>query len=164
MQGRVQPSRWIVHYKGNVSPPETGTYHFVGVCDDILVVRINGQVVLDSGSLSPSGHQPTRYYDFDGEGKPDGWFKGCGEGSPVNMEAGKPYPIDVVIGEFPGGEFKAWLLVRKEGAEYKKDSKGNPILPLFRLASANRRRRASEPRCTITTARCGRSIAAPVVP
>jgi hypothetical protein len=133
----VQPKLWIAHYKGSVIAPDSGTYHFVGVCDDVLIVRFNGRNVLDCGSLFPTGHEPERYYAFDGlKAMTKGWFKGCGEGDAVTVEAGQAYPIDILIGEWPGGEFKAYLLMRKEGADYKRDSKGNPILPLFRTASA----------------------------
>ena len=136
LAGRVKPSRWLVHYKGTVVPPEAGTYRFVGVADDVLVVRFNNQVVLDCGSMFPSKHEPTRYFAFDGIGslKSD-WFKGSGEGSPFNVEANRKYPIDILIGEWPGGEFKAYLQILKDGVEYKKDSHGNPILPLFRTGT-----------------------------
>ena len=143
LAGRVHPSRWIVHYKGSVVAPDTGEFHFVGVADDVLVVRFNNQIVLDCGSMFPSGHMPTKYYAFDGI-KPYGWFKGCGEGSPVNVEAGKTYPIDILIGEWPGGQFRASLQVRKEGAEYKQDSHGNPILPLFRTTDVKTQRPRTE--------------------
>jgi hypothetical protein len=35
---------------------------------------------------------------------------------------------------WPGGDFKAWSLIQKEGVEYEKDANGNPILPIFKLA------------------------------
>src|SRR5205085_2251582 len=54
--GRVQPKMWAVHYKGDVIPTETGTFRFVGMADDVLVVRFAGKVVLDCGSTNPSGH------------------------------------------------------------------------------------------------------------
>ena len=136
LENLVQPKLWIVHYKGSVIAPESGTFHFVGVCDDVLVVRFNGRNVLDCGSLFPTGHEPNLYYGFDGlKSMMHGWFKGCGEGDAVTVEAGQTYPLDIVIGEWPGGEFKAFLQMRKEGADYKKDSHGNPILPLFRVAA-----------------------------
>ena len=50
------------------------------------------------------------------------------------MEAGKAYPIDILISEWGGGQSGYYLLIRKDGADYKPDSHGNPILPLFRLA------------------------------
>ena len=135
LAGRVKPSRWLVHYKGTVIAPESGTYHFVGVADDVLVVRFNNQVVLDCGSMFPSKHEPTRFFPFDGLGEMKGWFKGCGEGSQFTVEAGQKYPIDVLIGEWPGGEFRAYLQVLKDGVDYKKDSHGDPILPLFRTGT-----------------------------
>ena len=36
VQDEVQPSFWMALYKGQVSPPESGTYHFVGGGDNIL--------------------------------------------------------------------------------------------------------------------------------
>ena len=43
--------------------------------------------------------------------------------------------MEVLLGEWPGGDFKAWLMIEKEGVEYEKDTKGNPILPIFKLAA-----------------------------
>lgn len=43
LAGRVPPRRWAVVYRGKVSPPETGRFHFVGVGDDFIVVRFNGK-------------------------------------------------------------------------------------------------------------------------
>jgi len=48
----VQPSRWIVVYRGFVSPPRTGKYRFIGAGDDVLVVRFNGKHVFDHGFTS----------------------------------------------------------------------------------------------------------------
>jgi len=51
VEKEVKPTMWVAWYKGKVIPPLSATYRFVGICDDILVVRINGKNVLD-GSLS----------------------------------------------------------------------------------------------------------------
>lgn len=48
----VQPSRWIVVYRGMVSPPRSGKYRFIGAGDDVLVVRFNGKHVFDHGWTS----------------------------------------------------------------------------------------------------------------
>jgi len=58
--GRVQPKMWVVHYKGTVIPTESGTFRFVGMADDVLVVRFAGKVVLDCGSTNPTGHAPQK--------------------------------------------------------------------------------------------------------
>jgi len=138
--GQVQPKMWVVVYRGNVIPTESGTFRFAGVCDDILVVRFNGRVVLDSGSMTPSGHGPQKFYAGDGlkleNRKGMEWYKGSGRGEPFQVTGGQSYPMEVMIGEWPGGDFKAWLLIEKEGVEYEKDSKGVPILPIFKLAAS----------------------------
>jgi hypothetical protein len=139
--GQVQPKMWVVVYRGNVIPTESGTFRFAGVCDDILVVRFNGRVVLDSGSMTPSGHGPQKFYAGDGlkleSRKGMEWYKGSGRGEPFQVTGGQSYPMEVMIGEWPGGDFKAWLLIEKEGVEYEKDSKGVPILPIFKLAPSD---------------------------
>ncbi len=40
--------------------------------------------------------------------------------------------LDVIIGERPGGQFNAFLMVEKQGETYPKDSRGRPIFPIFR--------------------------------
>lgn len=136
---RVQPKMWVVHYKGSVIPPESGTYRFVGMGDDLLVVRFNGRVVLDCGPTHPSGKEPKQFYAVEGlQMKSDmPWYKGLGRGDTFQVNAGESYPMEVLIGEWPGGDFKAWLLLEKDGGQYEKDSKGNPILPIFKLAASD---------------------------
>jgi hypothetical protein len=144
--GRVQPKMWVVHYKGKVVPTESGTFRFVGFADDVMVVRFNGKVVLDCGSTNPSGHGPQSFYATAGlqlDAKM-GWYKGLGRGEPVQVNGGESYPIEVLIGEWPGGDFKAWLMIEKEGVQYEKDAKSNPILPIFKLSDSTVAHPASE--------------------
>jgi hypothetical protein len=51
----------------------------------------------------------------------------------IVAKAGVPYPIEILIGEQPGGRGHADLLIMQSGVTYQKDAKGNPILPVFRL-------------------------------
>ncbi len=48
-------SYWAVHYRGKVRAPATGTYRFVGLADDFLLVRFGGRLVLDAsiGNVAP---------------------------------------------------------------------------------------------------------------
>jgi hypothetical protein len=144
--GRVKPKMWAVHYKGNVVPTESGTFRFVGMADDVLVVRFNGKVVLDCGSTNPSGHPPQSFYASAGlQLDPKmGWYKGLGRGEPFQVNGGQSYPMEIVMGEWPGGDFKAWLLIEKDGVQYEKDAKGNPILPIFKLAAGEVTRSGGE--------------------
>jgi hypothetical protein len=144
--GRVQPKMWVVHYKGNVIPTETGTFRFVGMADDVLVVRFAGKVVLDCGSTTPSGHGPQKFYSSAGlQLDPKmGWYKGLGVGDPVQVTGGQSYPMEILLGEWPGGDFKAFLMIEKDGVQYEKDGKGNPILPIFKLAAGDVTKGGSE--------------------
>jgi hypothetical protein len=144
--GRVKPKMWAVHYKGNVVPTESGTFRFVGMADDVLIVRFNGKVVLDCGSTNPSGHPPQSFYASAGlQLDPKmGWYKGLGRGEPFQVNGGQSYPMEIVMGEWPGGDFKAWLLIEKDGVQYEKDAKGNPILPIFKLAAGEVTRSGGE--------------------
>src|SRR5690606_19880069 len=38
----VKPAAWVIHYKGQVSPPEDGKYRFLCFADDLMVVAVNG--------------------------------------------------------------------------------------------------------------------------
>ena len=52
----MEARRWVVHYAGEIQPPEPGRFRFVGVFDDLLVVAINGKTVLEflwTGDPSP---------------------------------------------------------------------------------------------------------------
>ena len=131
LQNEVQPRMWCVHYKGKVRAPETGAYHFVGMGDDLLLVKFDGRLVLDACWSINCGLGGQSYYHYNYSSPSKGFTKG-----PVfNVEAGHIYPMEVVIGEQPGGRSCAALLIEKEGVEYQKDNRGNPLLPVFRMSS-----------------------------
>jgi serine/threonine protein kinase len=144
VQREVKPMLWVALYRGMVSPPETGSYHFVGAGDDVLIVRFNGQNVLDrcfemqEEKVRPVAEVTANYkYDWIGperfaEPIPNGFARG----PTVSVTAGQYYPIEILIGEQPGGESGFALLMEKEGVQYQKDDKGNPILPVFRFANS----------------------------
>lgn len=159
----VQPSRWVVVYRGVVSPPRSGKYRFVGSGDDILVVRFNGKNVFDHGyysgttMLAISGkipamkhqpespeikrllrrdypmEQPLETYTYPSTPALNSAIGGLAVGPVFKAEAGKDYPIDILLSELPGGKFYASLLIEEIGVDYEKSNTGSPILPLFRL-------------------------------
>jgi hypothetical protein len=130
-----KPSRWIAHYKGSVKPTQNGKFRFVGSGDDFLVVRWDRKVVLDSGygqyvvgegNIYPGfGKKP-----FD-ETHPSKLGKPLRCGPWINATRDKETPIEVVIGETPGGTFYAVLLVEVADANGKPDGH----LRLFRLTA-----------------------------
>lgn len=109
----VKPSRWIAHYKGAVKMPQTAKFRFVGMGDDILAVRWDSKVVLDSGydRLITGG---TDLYPGFGKQKytethPSKLGQPLRCGPWVTATAGQNVPIEIVIGETPGGLFCAFL-------------------------------------------------------
>ena len=108
----VKPSHWVVHYKGTVTAPKDGTYRFVGIADDTIAVRFDGQNVLlanlqkmDSTAMFTDKGMPTKN---DLGLYPGKWFQ---------VERGKTYPVEILISEVPGGAFQAVLLIEDRQPE-----------------------------------------------
>ncbi|QJE97375.1 hypothetical protein [Luteolibacter luteus] len=159
----VQPRRWIVVYRGTVKAPKTGKFRFVGAGDDLLVVRFNNRTVFDYGyTLGCTGtHMFGRAADVDGTNDvpelakdirkmgpmrvPIQFYKyetspnyndnigGFAVGPEFSVKEGNAYPVEILIGEIPGGYFGVSLLIEEIGENYEKATTGAPILPLFRL-------------------------------
>ena len=140
VEKEIKPQRWVALYKGRVAAPESGTFHFVGGADDILFVKFNGRTVLNgswagSGELGGDdedkklGTKTEARYNYDWP-QPGGFAKG----EAFTVESGQTYPIEILIGEWPGGRSHFVLLVEKNGQTYEKGPHGSPILPAFRVA------------------------------
>lgn len=158
----VQPSRWVVVYRGMVSPPKTGRYRFVGAGDDVLVVRFNNRHVFDYGYTSGTtgvhlsgivpflkGESenrdlakqlrdlpmklPITYLRYDTTQNWNGDIGGLAVGPEFEATFGRNYPIEILMSEIPGGLFCASLLIEELGTSSQKTPSGLPILPLFRL-------------------------------
>lgn len=142
VEKEVQPRGWLAHYRGKISPPATGAYRFVGEGDDYIAVRIDGRLVFDGGGKLISDFKtdrpasPTYSYNFSA----GQWITtnrgGVVVGNRMELRAGLFYDIDIVFSEGPGGLFSAMLLFEQEGVTYEKDDRGNPILPIFRIADS----------------------------
>ncbi len=139
----VKPSTWIAVYGGRVVAPETGKFRFVGGADDVLMVRFNGELVLDYGYVIPSLRvvnpsnelkRAITTHDYTGVDPevvkrmkasplfkekleirtPEGnWLHGLCAGKTFSVEKGKVYDIDILISEVPGGHFQASLFIEK---------------------------------------------------
>ncbi len=133
----VRPQQWFVVYKGQVSPPESGTYRFVGIADDALAVAVNGKTSLvslfggwpnHSRWREPEPDQPNIQTPY-GKLRHGDWFT-CGKDEIIDL--------DILVGEFPGTAFGAWLFIEKKGAAYpsRTDPKlgEQPVLPVFQVA------------------------------
>jgi hypothetical protein len=132
----IKPSGWFVHYQGRITVPRSGTYRFSGLGDDYLVLMLKGRVRLAAcwSDIQPAiaeRWEPT---------KPTGeWLGPFGNmrlvyGDWVYLSEGEAIDIDLAIGERPGGKVGFILHVEEKGVDYRKDSQGRPILPLFATA------------------------------
>jgi hypothetical protein len=134
---QVQPNMYCVWYKVTASPPQDGTYHFVGVGDDILAVRVNGRTVLDGtlyGINDEVRQKQTSFEmtDFNPTCEPDSHFW---VGLPFHASATDQADIDILIGEEPGGRSAYFLYIMRDESTYQKQSNGSPLLPVFQLDS-----------------------------
>ena len=103
------PRRWIVIYEATILPPRDGRFRFRGRGDDVIVVRCNGQMVLD-GCLFHA------YQEANSINDPDP--KNLNAGIWLNMKKGTPIKLEVLIGECPGGGFMAQLSIEEDGVQY----------------------------------------------
>jgi hypothetical protein len=119
----VKPSRWLAHYKGTVKVPQTGKVRFVGSGDDLLVIRWGRKVALDSGFYQPVVGASNIYKDFDGIKCDETHRSTTGRplrcGPWIQMTAGAEIPIEIALGEMPGGSFYGVLCIEVMGADGK---------------------------------------------
>ena len=131
------PIHWCIHYKGKFASKTDGRFRFCGLGDDTLLVRVNGNVVLNAGWGGP-----THYYQTVSEfrnSSPDDrkYLLGTGQmyvGDWVELKAHEPNDIEILIGETPGGIYTAMLMIQQEGVKYPRNQGGGPILPVFKTA------------------------------
>ena len=51
----------------------------------------------------------------------------------ITLEAGVPRDFQAIVGESPGGQFHAQLLVEVQGEEYPLNKRGSRLLPIFAM-------------------------------
>jgi hypothetical protein len=124
VEKKVKPSRWMAHYKGRVKCPQTGKVRFVGSGDDILVVRWDRKIALDSGYYQPIVGPNHTYKDFGGGVCDDTHPSSLGSrplraGPWIQMKAGEEVDIEIAFGEMPGGGFYGILCIEPQGQGLK---------------------------------------------
>ncbi|MCH8476085.1 MAG: hypothetical protein LAT55_12765 [Opitutales bacterium] len=152
----VDERQWIVHYEGRFQPQRSGNFRFVGYAGEVVIVRLNGEVVLDGShpwlrtrSASPvygedqgqrSGRAMTEWQEGgeDDHGYDHKVFSGGRWGSHrfyygdvMNFRQGQVMDLEILIGERGGGDFNAFLLIKEVGKEIEMDDDGRPIHDLF---------------------------------
>ena len=129
---------WAVHYKGKLVHHKDIKFRFWGQGDDVLVVAVDGKTVLNG--CWPSSDSEWGIYSIGGSWKSSAkndfrFFLGnnlARGGDWIELKAGIPKEMDVLIGEVPGGGFCSMLTVEVDGETYDLNRQGGPILPMFK--------------------------------
>ena len=131
---------WLVHYKGQLVYPKDIRFRFWGFGDDILAVRVGGEIKLlacfpewitdfdehtvrhwESTSVDNRKYPMANHHSVVGD-----W---------IELKANEPQDLEILIGESHGGIFSAMLVVEVEGVEYDRNPHRNgPCLPFFKTA------------------------------
>lgn len=131
VEARVKPSNWVIHYKGQVSCSVAGTFRFLGLSDDLLLVAVNGKTVLvaphPNGKYPGLNWQPT---EGPATSAPNGPIK---FGTWFTVAKDEVIDLDVLVGELPGGGFAAWLQFEQQGVTYAADIPKHTQFPVFQL-------------------------------
>ena len=123
---------WLVVYEGEISPPETGEYRFVGMGDDVLLVGLNRELVFYA-YWPGEGHGPAIHEPARANWEPENHCKNDGKGTRVNpsgpnvfqnllykgswmkLRKGTKYKVCIAFGEGTGGLAGAALAIEKKG-------------------------------------------------
>ena len=144
VEKEVKPSRWVVHYKGTVEVPQSLPFRFVGTGDDWLLVRWDKKIALDDGYERFTVGGDGNYKDFKQvvtkefvlDRTPGGLHR-MKAGPWINETKGKKVPIEIAIGETPGGVFDVYLAIEvaTSSQRVKGEFVGEGTLKLFRVNS-----------------------------
>lgn len=144
----------LLVYRGYVEAPKTGVYRFAGMGDDVLAVRFNGKLVLESGFQLPSKgefnavcaeeyqasfsrrREKRALYAYAEIPFWNQYLGGIATGIPFKAEAGKVYPMEVLF-LHSGAEAGACLFIEHiknpKQVPYGRLGVGEaPVLSLFR--------------------------------
>lgn len=136
----MKPSRWVIHYRCYVEVPSSLPFRFVGSGDDFLIVRWNRKIALDDGyetflagggNYKDFGEKVTKEYKID---RKPGSLHRLKAGPWIQVTKGTKVPVEVLIGETPGGVFDCYLAIEvaKSGTKVKGEYEGEGKLKLFR--------------------------------
>ena len=139
----MKPSRWVVHYRCYMEMPSSLPFRFVGSGDDFLVVRWNRKIALDDGyetylagggNYKDFGVKVSQEYKIDRRPGNLGRIKA---GPWIQVTKGTKVPVEVLIGETPGGVFDCYLAIEvaKSNTKVNGQYEGEGKLKLFRCGA-----------------------------
>ena len=140
----MKPSRWVIHYRCYVEMPSSLPFRFVGSGDDFLIVRWNRKIVLDDGYETYFAGRDGNYKDFGVKiskeyriDRRPGSLNRLKAGPWLQVTKGTKVPVEVLIGETPGGVFDCYLAIEvaKSNKQVNGQYEGEGKLKLFRCSA-----------------------------
>jgi hypothetical protein len=140
----MKPSRWVVHYRCYVEVPSSLPFRFVGSGDDFLLVRWNRKIALDDGYETFFAGKDGNYRDFGVKVSKDykvnrapGSLHRLKSGPWIQVTKGTKVPVEVLMGETPGGVFDCYLAIEvaKSNKAVNGQYEGEGTLKLFRCSA-----------------------------
>lgn len=130
---------WVAHYKGKIRSKKGGKYRFWGAADEVLLVRVNEELVLNGSwwnrqkdiyDWGPTAEEHLQYVLMANKGyvSVGHWF---------TLEPGEVVEMEVLIGDFSNPHFGVYLMIEdeEETPYYSHRSLDDmPVLPAFRTA------------------------------
>ena len=123
---------WLALYEGRLVHKDAITFRFWGAADDVLVVAVDGKVVLNA--CWPNTEYVTGWVSK-AVGNYTEWLGNQYRvgGDWITLEPGVSHDLKVIVGENPGGEFGAQLLVEVKDEDYPLNNRGSRIFPMFAM-------------------------------
>jgi hypothetical protein len=136
VEREVRPVHWLAVYRGKAAAPFADQFRFVGGCDNVIVVLVDGKVVFDGSRRYTHHAPPSRYYTtwkqttepipgsltgnirtFNGSNVWGDWF---------SLRKGEVVDLTIILGE-SGGIYACGLFLDWKGAGWHR--KGGSIPP-----------------------------------
>ncbi|MGA0133899.1 MAG: hypothetical protein ACO3ND_06040 [Opitutales bacterium] len=139
----VAPVLWLGVYRARIRAPFADQFRFVGGCDNVMVVIVNGKVVLDGSLKHMPGSSARHYYASEWKqktppipampaGPPTNNFKFV-YGDWIRMDSISDTEITILLGE-SGGKYGAFLAIDYKSANWHRKGGALPpggFLPVF---------------------------------
>jgi len=113
VEGEIEPTGIVAYYEGSYTPTENMDMRFCGMADDVLLIRLNSDIILDA-SWEPG--YSSLVFNQDGPNLP-GIPKKIRNGKWVKLRAGVTYDLKILISEIPGGSFGCFLFYQIKGED-----------------------------------------------
>lgn len=117
VENEVKPTHILIHYKGTVTAPRDCTVRFRCMLrGGLMAVRFDGNNVLLAGVAFLISNKPFHFVNSDpnyDKGKGSG-YHGHTLGKWFNVQAGRKYPVEILITMGDGGFFGGGLMIEEK--------------------------------------------------